>query len=146
MTTVPADALGGRARVTAENYKVQEGARRIAVQGGTASAQLGKFETIDVSRETNGDVMVLVTLRVWDAPDAARIGVRGPGSDGFIPVMLPETPGYVRYGIPLKCLRDKGADVAKIDRPFVLETQGKADYAIAEVRLGSDAEQVLPCR
>lgn len=146
VTTVPADALGGRARVTAENYRVQEGARRIAVQGGTASAQLGKFETIDLARETNGDVMVLVTLRVWDAPDTARIGVRGPGSDGFIPVTLPETPGYVRYGIPLKCLRDKGADVAKLDRPFVLETQGKADYAIAEVRLGSDAEQVLPCR
>lgn len=146
VTTLPAEALGGRARVTAENYRVQEGARRIAVQGGTASAQLGKFETIDVSRETNGDVMVLVTLRVWDAPDAARIGVRGPGTDGFTAVTLPETPGYVRYGIPLKCLRGKGADVAKLDRPFVLETQGKADYAIAEVRLGSDAEQVLPCR
>lgn len=146
VTTLPAEALGGRARVTAENFKVQEGARRFAITGGTASVQLGKFETIDVSRETNGDVMVLVTLRVWDAPDAARIGVRGPGTDGFAAVSLPETPGYVRYGIPLKCLRGKGADVAKLDRPFVLETQGKADYAIAEVRLGSDAEQVLPCR
>jgi beta-glucosidase len=146
VTTLPAEALGGRARVTAENYKVQEGARRIAVQGGTASAQLGKFETIDLARETNGDVMVLVTMRVWDAPDAARIGVRGPGTDGFTAVTLPETPGYVRYGIPLKCLRGKGADVAKLDRPFVIETQGRADYAIAEVRIGSDAEQVLPCR
>jgi len=146
VTTLPADALGGRARVTAENYRVQEGARRIAVTGGTASAQLGKFETMDLARETNADVMVLVTLRVWDAPDAARIGVRGPGTDGFTPVTLPETAGYVRYGIPLKCLRGKGADVAKLDRPFVLETQGKADYAIAEVRLGNDAEQVLPCR
>jgi beta-glucosidase len=28
----------------------------------------------------------------------------------------------------------------------VLETEGKADFAIAEVRLGSDAQQVLPCR
>jgi beta-glucosidase len=146
VTTLPAEALGGRARVTAENYRVQEGARRIAVQSGTASAQLGKFETIDLARETNGDVMVLVTLRVWDAPDAARIGVRGPGTDGFTAVTLPETSGYVRYGIPLKCLRGKGADVASLDRPFVLETQGRADYAIAEVRLGSDAEQVLPCR
>jgi beta-glucosidase len=146
VTTLPAEALGGRARVTAENYKVQEGARRIAVTSGTASAQLGKFETIDLARETNGDVMVLVTMRVWDAPDAARIGVRGPDTDGFTAVTLPETPGYVRYGIPLKCLRGKGADVAKLDRPFVIETQGRADYAIAEVRLGSDAEQVLPCR
>ncbi len=145
VTTLPAEALGGRARVTAENYKVQEGARRIAVSSGTASVQLGKFETIDLARETNGDVMVLVTMRVWDAPDAARIGVRGPGTDGFTAVTLTETPGFVRYGIPLKCLRGKGADVAKLDRPFVIETQGKADYAIAEVRLGSDADQILPC-
>lgn len=145
VTTLPADALGGRARVTAENFKVQEGARRFAIKGGTASVQLGSFDTIDLSRETNGDVMVLVTMRVWDAPDAARIGMRGPGGDGYAAVSLPVTPGYVRYGIPLKCFRSKGADVAKVDRPFVLETQGKADFAIGEVRLGSDAEQVLAC-
>lgn len=146
VTTVPADALGGRARVTAENYKVQEGARRFAIAGGKASVNLGKFETVDLARETNGDVMVLVTLRVWDSPAAARLGVKGPGSEGFTPVTLPATAGYVRYGIPLKCLRDKGADVAQLNRPFVLETEGKADLAIAEVRLGNDAEQILPCR
>lgn len=146
VTTVPAEALGGRARVTAENYKVQEGARRFAIAGGKASVNLGKFETVDLARETNGDVMVLVTLRVWDSPAAARLGVKGPGSEGFTPVTLPATAGYVRYGIPLKCLRDKGADVAQLNRPFILETEGKADFAIAEVRLGSDAEQILPCR
>jgi beta-glucosidase len=146
VTTVPADALSGRARVTAENYKVQEGARRVAIADGKASVQLGKFETVDLARETNGDVMVLVTLKVWDSPATARIGVRGPGSEGYTPVTLPATAGYVRYGLPLKCLREKGANVASLDRPFILETEGKADFAIAEVRLGSDAEQILPCR
>lgn len=146
VTTVPADALGGRARVTAENYKVQEGVRRVAIADGKASVQLGKFETVDLARETNGDVMVLVTLKVWDSPATARIGVRGPGSEGYTPVTLPATAGYVRYGLPLKCLREKGANVASLDRPFILETEGKADFAIAEVRLGSDAEQILPCR
>lgn len=146
VTTLPADALGGRARVTAENFRVQEGARRIAIKDGTASVQLGSFDTLDVARETNGDVMVLVTMRVWEAPRAARIGARGPGSEGYSAVTLPVTPGYVRYGLPLKCLRTKGADVARLDRPFVLETQGPADFAIAEVRMGTDAEQVLPCR
>jgi beta-glucosidase len=145
ITTLPAEAFGGRMRVTAENYKVQEGARRFAVAGGTASVQLGNFDPVDIARETNGDVMLLVTLRVWDAPDAVRIGAIGPGSEGFAAVTLPVTEAYVRYGLPLKCLRDAGADVASLTRPFVLETQGKSDYAIAEVRLGSDAEQVLPC-
>jgi beta-glucosidase len=146
VTTVPADALGGRARVTAENFKVQEGARRIAITGGKASVQLGSFDTLDIARETNGDVMLLVTMRVWDAPVAARIGARGSQSEGYTPVTLPVSEGYVRYGLPLKCLRDKGADVANLNRPFVFETEGRADYAIAEVRLGSDAERVLPCR
>ncbi|WP_379920687.1 glycoside hydrolase family 3 N-terminal domain-containing protein [Erythrobacter sp. R86502] len=145
ITTQPAEAFGGRMRVTAENYRVQEGARRFAVAGGTTSVQLGNLDPVDVARETNGDVMLLVTMRVWDAPDAVRIGAIGPSSEGFAAVTLPETEDYVRYGIPLKCLRDAGADVARLTRPFVLETQGKADYAIAEVRLGSDAEQVLPC-
>ncbi|UYV15476.1 glycoside hydrolase family 3 protein [Porphyrobacter sp. ULC335] len=146
ITTLPADALGGRVRVTAENYKVQEGARRFAVTGGSASVQLANFDAVDVSRETNGDVLLLVTMKVWDAPATARIGATGPEARGFTEVTLPASEGYVRYGVPLKCLRDKGADVSKLVRPFVLETEGKADFAIAEVRIGSDAEQVLPCR
>jgi beta-glucosidase len=146
VTTLPAEALGGRMRVTAENYKVQEGAKRFAITGGNASVQLGNLDGVDVAREANGDVMLLVTLRSWHAPAKARIGATGPGTRGFAEIALPVSGDYVRYGIPLKCLRDKGADVAKLTRPFVLETEGKADFAIAEVRLGSDAEAVLPCR
>jgi beta-glucosidase len=146
ITTVPADALGGRARVTAENYLVQEGARRFSVTDGTASVQLRNFEPVDIDRETNADIMLLVTARVWDAPDSSRLGAIGEGSEGFTAFAMPETDGFVRYGIPLKCLRSKGADVTSLTQPFVLETTGTTDYAIGEVRLGTDAEQVLPCR
>jgi beta-glucosidase len=146
VTTLPAEALGGRMRVTAENYKVQEGAKRFAITGGNASVQLGNLDGVDVAREANGDVLLLVTLRSWHAPAKARIGATGAGSRGFAEIALPVSDDYIRYGIPLKCLRDKGADVAKLTRPFVLETEGKADFAIAEVRLGSDAQQELPCR
>lgn len=146
VTTLPADALGGRARVTAENHKVQEGARRFTITGGPASVALGSFDTVDLTRETNGDVMVLVTLKAWDAPATARIGAIGPGGRGFSAVTFPAASGFVRYGLPLKCLREAGADVAALNRPFVLETEGRADFAIAEVRIGSDAETVLPCK
>jgi len=146
VTTLPAEALGGRMRVTAENYKVQEGAKRFAITGGNASVQLGNLDGVDVARDANGDVLLLVALRSWHAPAKARIGATGPGSRGFAEIALPVSDDYIRYGIPLKCLRDKGADVAKLTRPFVLETEGKADFAIAEVQLGSDAEAVLPCR
>lgn len=145
VTTVPAQALGGRVRVTAENFKVQEGARRFTIAEGTASVRLGNFDPIDIDRETNADVMLLVTMRTWYAPQRARIGAIGPDSRGFAAIDLPVESGYVRYGIPLKCLRAKGADVTRLTQPFVLETEGKADLAIAEVRLGSDAERVVPC-
>lgn len=145
VTTVPADALGGRVRVTAENFKVQEGARRFAIADGTASVQLRNFEPVNIDRETNADVMLLVTLKVWDAPASARIGAIGPDTQGFSAVDLPFSSDYVRYGLPLKCLRNKGADVTNLTQPFVIETTGPADFAIGEVRLGTDAERVLAC-
>ena len=145
ITTVPAEALGGRARITAENYLVQEGARRFAIDGGMASVQLRNFEPVDIDRETNADILLLVTMKVFDAPDSARIGAAGPDSRGFTRFAMAETDDFVRYGIPLKCLRLKGADVTSLTEPFVLETTGAVDFAIGEVRLGTDAETTLSC-
>ena len=145
VTTVPTEALGGRARVTAENYLVQEGARRFAISDGSASVELRNFEPVNIDRETNADILLLVTLKVWVAPDTARLGAIGPDSEGFAQVALPASAEFVRYGIPLKCLRSKGADVTNLTQPFVLETSGETDFAIGEVRLGTDAEVVLPC-
>ncbi|MXO85841.1 1,4-beta-D-glucan glucohydrolase [Altererythrobacter aurantiacus] len=145
ITTVPAEALGGRASVTAENYLVQEGARRFAIDGGLSSVQLRNFEPVNIDRETNADILLLVTMKVWDAPDSARLGAIGPDNEGFTNFELAETDDFVRYGIPLKCLRSKGADVTSLTQPFVLETEGATDFAIGEVRLGTDAEVTLPC-
>lgn len=145
ITTVPADALAGRVRVTAENFVVQEGARRFAIDSGTASVALRNFEPVDISKETNADILLLVTLKVWDAPDSAVLGAMGPDSSGATAIDLPASGEWVRYGIPLKCLRDAGADITELTEPFMLTTTGKTDYAIGEVRLGTDAEVVLPC-
>lgn len=146
ITNVPAEAAAGRMRVTAENFRVQEGARRFTVSDGPATVALRNFEALDLDRETNADVLLLVTMRVWDTPDAFSIGARGAGSRASVPIAIPEGTAYVRYGIPLRCLRDKGVNVRALTEPVVLESQGKADFAIGEVRLGTDAEVVLPCR
>ncbi|GAB5348365.1 glycoside hydrolase family 3 protein [Alteriqipengyuania sp. 357] len=145
VTTVPAEAANGRIRVTAENFIVQEGARRFAVDSGAAGVSLRNFEAIDLDRETNADIQLLFTAKVWDAPDSATIGT-GSAEDGTqVTMNLPESAEWVRYGIPLKCFRQKGADMSALTHPFVLSTQGKTDYAIGEVRLGMDAEVELPC-
>jgi beta-glucosidase len=147
ITTVPADAIGGRAKVTAADAKVQEGARRFQVSEGGAAVAVSSHDPINVSRETNGDVLVLFTVRVDKAPAKAAVALRCDGSScgARVPVSLPANGQFVRYGVPLKCFAEKGADMTKVTAPFILETTGPADYSLAEVRIGSDAETVLPC-
>ncbi|WP_305098395.1 glycoside hydrolase family 3 protein [Croceibacterium aestuarii] len=147
ITTVPADAIGGRAHITATDAAVQEGARRIEVKDGGAALAVSSHDPLDLGRETNADVMVLFTVKVNKAPARAAVALRceGSGCGSREPVTLPASGTFVRYGIPLKCLASKGADMSKVTAPFILETTGPADYALAEVRLGTDAEKVLPC-
>jgi len=147
ITTVPADAIGGRAHVTATDAAVQEGARRVEVNDGGAALAVSSHDPINVSRETNGDVLVLFTVKVDKAPASAAVALRCDGSacGSRVLVSLPANSKYVRYGVPLKCFAAKGADMTKVTAPFILETTGPADYSLSEVRLGSDAEQVLPC-
>jgi beta-glucosidase len=147
ITTVPSDAVGGRAQVTAADAAVQEGARRVEVNDGGAALAVSSHDPIDVARETNGDVLVLFTVKVDKAPASAAVALRCDGSacGASVPVSLPANGKYVRYGVPLKCFAAKGADMSKVTAPFIIETTGPADYSLAEVRLGTDAEQVLPC-
>jgi beta-glucosidase len=146
LTAFPADALDGRARATVEEGAVQEGARRFRIAGGQSAVSLGTFDPIDVSRETNGDVLLLFTLRMFDAPDRAGIAMRdAAGALQVATVQIPQGTEFVRYGLSLKCLRDKGIDMTKVAVPFILATEGATDFAISDVRLGTDAQVTLPC-
>lgn len=147
VTTVPTEVLGGRGQVIAENFQVQEGARRFRIANGEATVALSTFEPIDISRETNGDVLLLFTLRMDAAPASANIAMMCGEQEcgGSVPVSLPANGRFVRYGLSLKCLRERGVDMANVTAPFILRTEGQTDYALAEVRLGTDAETVLPC-
>ncbi len=147
ITTVPADAIGGRAHITATDAAVQEGARRIEVKDGGAALAVSSHDPLDLGRETNADVMVLFTVKVNKAPAKAAVALRCEDRVAARAnrSCCPPSGTFVRYGMPLKCLASKGADMSKVTAPFILETTGPADYALAEVRLGTDAEKVLPC-
>ncbi len=146
ITTVPAEALDGRAQITAVNYVVQEGARRFDIASGEAAISVSSFEPVDITRETNADIMLLFTVKVDEAPEWAGIAMRSGMNDMQVStVQLPANGEFTRYGLALKCLRDKGVDMANVGAPFILATEGGGDLALAEVRLGMDAEVVLPC-
>jgi beta-glucosidase len=152
ITTVPTDAVGGRVKVTAVDDTVQEGARRFQFSGdGPAAIQISSEGAVDVSRESNGDVMLLVRLRRdADAPKDVTIGVScGAGCGGKLP--FADTLGSVAagqwqtVGVPLKCLAKAGADVSKLNETLSLESSGKLDVSLSQVKLGTVADKVVSC-
>ena len=146
ITAVPATALSGRVSVTALDTTVQEGARRF-VATGAASIRLVPPAPIDLSRQTNGDVMLLMTVKAAAVPASLRLGMAcgGDRCRGEVPLALPAANRWVRYGLPLKCLAAHGADMTRITEALILTGQGPGDIAISEVRLGNDPEETLPC-
>ena len=124
---------------------MQEGARRFRIAGGESAVSLDTFDAIDIARETNGDVMLLVTLKMLDAPEWAGIAMRSGEAMQVSTVQIPKGDEFVRYGLSLKCLREKGLDMSAVSTPFMLATEGTTDFAISDVRLGTDAQVVLPC-
>ncbi|MET0505460.1 MAG: glycoside hydrolase family 3 N-terminal domain-containing protein [Luteibacter sp.] len=156
VATTPAATADGSLRIGALDYKTQEDARSLSWSGngsGVASIALVASEPIDVERETNGDVLLVTTLRV-DAispGDSSTIGIGcGAGCAGQVAVgdqlaALPQGQ-WLRVGIPLKCFRDAGANMGRVDRPFEWSSRSGGKVAITDVSLGTVADRTLSCR
>ncbi len=152
ITSTPAEAVGGRVKVVAIDDAVQEGARRFTFAGdGPAVIEITSEGSADLSREANGDVMLLVRMRRdGNAPDDLALTMRcGAGCAGTLPFAatvnsLPSGKFQV-VGVPLKCFATAGADVAKINSPLSLQSSGKLDLSISQVKLGTVADKVVSC-
>jgi beta-glucosidase len=152
VTATPAATTDGNLRITSFDYKAQEDARSLSWSGkGTARAALVAPAPLDVERETNGDVMLVTTLRI-DAvsPQGASIGVAcGKGCSAAVPIgrQLTALPRgkWLRVGVPLKCFRDAGANMSKLDRPFEWSSGAGERIAITDVSLGTVADRTLDC-
>jgi beta-glucosidase len=152
ITTTPVDAVNGRVKVTAVDDLVQEGARRFVFTGdGPATIQISSEGATDLSREANGDVMLLVRLRRdADAPKDVTLGVAcGAGCGGTL--QFADTLGtvasgkFTTVGVPLKCFAKAGADVSKVNEPLTITSSGKLDLTLSQVKLGTVADKVYAC-
>jgi len=154
VTKVPEALDGELLKVTGVDHQAQEDARRLAWSGkGEAVAALQSHTALDLQRESNGDVMLLTTLRVDAAPSGdAWLSVGcGTGCTARVAVAptLAKLPvgQWTRVGVPLKCLAKAGADVAKLDRPWSVGTAGTMTISVSRVALGAldQAEQTVDC-
>ena len=154
--TVPADVSSaatadGGLRMSALDYKAQEDARRFAWTRAGAAVSVQARAPMDLDRQTNGDVLLVTTLRVDALPTGdAWIGMGcGEGCMGRVPLLKPlSSLGMAQWktvGVPLKCFRAAGADMHRIDRPFVLAADAQATLAVSRVVLGTDADVIVDC-
>ncbi|HLT44368.1 MAG TPA: putative glycoside hydrolase, partial [Luteimonas sp.] len=148
----PAATTGdGSLEMSAINHEVQEGARLFAWSG-PATVQVLSGESLDVTRETNGDVPVVLTLRVDALPasgNASLLASCGEGCSGEIEIgqalaTLPRGE-WTRLAVPLKCLRLRGADVSRLDVPFQLRADAGATIALARVAVSTEFDHQVAC-
>ena len=141
----------GSLAMTAINHEVQEGARLFA-WAGDAGLELRSSVPMDLDRETNGDVLVVVTLRVDALPTDGQAhivascgeGCRGEVSIGDALSALP-TGEWARLGVPLKCLRTAGADNKRLDMPFALHAGSGARIALSRIAIGTVVDHTADC-
>ncbi len=154
VTTLPAAPHDQSLRVAAVDYRAQEDAMRFSWAGtGRATAFLSADAPIDLTRESNGDVMLVLTLRAESVPrQDVGLGVAcGPGCAAAVPVRdalaaLPKDQ-WTTFGVPLKCFGAAGADLTRVEQPMRLETAGVLRFSLARLALGAmnEAEHVLEC-
>ena len=154
VTKVPEGLDGDLLKVTGVDHLVQEDGRRFAWSGtGEAVAALQSHTALDLQRESNGDLMLVTTLRVDAAPKGDAWLAVGCGTGCTARVAIGPTLAklpvgqWTRVGVPLKCLAGAGAQVGKLDRPWSLVTASAMTVSMSRVALGAlnEADVTVAC-
>ncbi len=154
VSKVPEALADGLLRVTGVDHLAQEDGRRLAWSGtAEATVALQSHVPLDLQRESNGDLMLVTTLRVDAAPGAPAWLVAGCGTGCSGRVAIGPTLAalpigkWTRVGVPLKCLAGAGADVGKLDRPWSLVTAGAMTVSVSRVALAAlnEADATVAC-
>ena len=116
----------------------QEDSVRIAWTGRAPATAAFVGQPVDLSREANGDVALVVDLRVDTAPTAA-VTLNGVA----ITDRLRQLNGrWGKIAVPLRCLTDR----TRVAQPLAITTSGQLDLTISAVRFGSATEGLADCR
>lgn len=127
----------------------QEDSLRIAFTGtGAASVSIEEAKPVDLSRESNGQLSLILEYRVTAAPTApVTLGMTG-GKTAAMPVTgaLKGPVGQWRQlAIPLRCFADAGVDMKAVARPATIATTGRLDIDVSGLRIASAPPGPVSC-
>lgn len=133
----------GIVRKQVDSAETQEGAMQLSWSGSPpATASIGGIE-LDLTRETNADMVLQMTYRVDVAPKgpvALRMGAGAADATS----LFGSASGWRTGSVALKCVRDLGADVGHVSVPFALSANGPFSVSISDIRL-STTPNYGPC-
>lgn len=153
-TTMPVALADGSLALTAVDHRAQEDARRLTWSGNTPARWLLVSGTpLDMTRESNGDVQLQLTVRRESAVSAPVWLGLGCGDDCGGRIDLRKTLEAIPQGewkvvgVPLKCFATAGADVAKLVQVPVLESGAALRISVSRIALGAlnEAEATVAC-
>ncbi|WP_076069815.1 glycoside hydrolase family 3 protein [Sphingomonas montana] len=140
-----------RLTASAVDRRQQEDARSLVWAGGVAETRVEADRPLDLTRESNGELSLVVDVRVDRAPSTAvRLGmVSNDGKSVTVPItkMLAATkPGeWQQVIVPLQCFATRGIDMAHVTAPFVMATDGTLAVSISDVKIDSAPVPMTRC-
>jgi beta-glucosidase len=130
---------GGGATIRAIDRRGQEDTRLVTFTGtGPQTVQINAAQPLDLSRETNAQLSLVVEYRVDDGPTApVSIGVNGSTVPVTESLRAAPKGSWRTLTVPLGCIARAGANMQRIDTPLLLTTEGRLAIAISDVRIAS---------
>ncbi|HEY8593430.1 MAG TPA: exo 1,3/1,4-beta-D-glucan glucohydrolase [Sphingomicrobium sp.] len=134
----------GRLRVAGVDRRAQEDARRFTWDGsGGAAAVISAAQPLDISREANGELSLVVDYRV-DARPAGNVTLGlecGPGCTASVPVAgtlrAAKIGEWRTLAVPLRCFATTSVDMRRVSAPVVISSSGALTLSISDVRIAS---------
>jgi beta-glucosidase len=132
---------GGALSVAGVDRNAQEDARRFTWTGAReANIRIEPNRALDLSREANGELSLVLQYRVDAKPSApVSVALASQGKPGQVAVggALRTAPvgQWQTLAIPLKCFVTTGVDPNTVTQPFAMTTAGTMTVSISDIRV-----------
>lgn len=136
-TTLPNGSLTART----VDRRAQEDAVKLGWTGqGAGSLKIVAPRPIDIDRETNGELSLVMEYRVDQAPTGeVTVGVANATKLSSVPISRTLTAAkageWNEIAVPLKCFAARGADMKSLSSPFVLSSNAGLTLSVSNIRL-----------
>ncbi|MBW4331590.1 exo 1,3/1,4-beta-D-glucan glucohydrolase [Stakelama sp. CBK3Z-3] len=145
-----ARTANGALVMTGVDRNAQEDSRRFTWSG-PATVRIASPKPLDLRRQTNGELSLVVDYRV-DSTPTGKV-VIGMGAAGGTTSMVPVTgalkaakPGqWSSLAIPLRCFENATMTMADVNAPVLLTSQGTLTLSVSKIELASAQVPMNAC-